>query len=92
MFALSNMAEHYMNTNSNIIQDLYITVVFLIHSGMETLKLTLSDPMSNLVRHYDFPVPDAFLDFNPFQFNFSATRTLPRSYLFWAGKRLVGYL
>jgi hypothetical protein len=23
--------------------------------------LTLSDPMSDLVRHYDFPVPDAFL-------------------------------
>jgi hypothetical protein len=22
--------------------------------------LTLSDPMSDLVRHYDFPVPDAF--------------------------------
>jgi hypothetical protein len=25
------------------------------------LNLTLSDPMSELVRHYDFPVPDAFL-------------------------------
>jgi hypothetical protein len=25
-------------------------------------SLTLSDPMSNLVRHYDFPVPDTFLD------------------------------
>jgi hypothetical protein len=25
-------------------------------------SLTLSDPMSDLVRHYDFPVPDAFLD------------------------------
>jgi hypothetical protein len=25
-------------------------------------NLTLSDPMSDLVRHYDFPVPDAFLD------------------------------
>jgi hypothetical protein len=24
--------------------------------------LTLSDPMSDLVRYYDFPVPDAFLD------------------------------
>jgi hypothetical protein len=24
--------------------------------------LTLSDPMSDLVRHYDFPVPGAFLD------------------------------
>jgi hypothetical protein len=27
-----------------------------------TALLTLSDPMSDLVRHYDFPVPDAFLD------------------------------
>jgi hypothetical protein len=26
------------------------------------LNLTLSDPMSDLVRHYDFPVPVAFLD------------------------------
>jgi hypothetical protein len=26
-----------------------------------TLK-TLSDPMSHLVRHYDFPVPDVFLE------------------------------
>jgi hypothetical protein len=24
--------------------------------------LTLSDPMSDLVGHYDFPVPNAFLD------------------------------
>jgi hypothetical protein len=45
--------------------------------------LTLSDPMSDLVRHYDFPVPDGFFIFNPFQSNFSATRILPSSYLFW---------
>jgi hypothetical protein len=25
-------------------------------------RLILSDPMSDLVRHYGFPVPDAFLD------------------------------
>jgi hypothetical protein len=25
-------------------------------------KLTISDPMSHLVRYYDFPVPDAFLN------------------------------
>jgi hypothetical protein len=30
--------------------------------------------------------------FNPFQSNFSANRMLPRSYLLWAGKRLVDYL
>jgi hypothetical protein len=29
---------------------------------------------------------------NPFQSNFSATRILPSSYLFWAGKILVDYL
>jgi hypothetical protein len=29
---------------------------------------------------------------NPFQSNVSATRILPSSYLFWAGKRLVNYL
>jgi hypothetical protein len=33
-----------------------------------------------------------FLIFNPFQSNISATCILPSSYLFWAGKRLVGYL
>jgi hypothetical protein len=32
------------------------------------------------------------LAFNPFQSNFSTTRILPYSYLFWAGKRLVDYL
>jgi hypothetical protein len=26
------------------------------------LPLTLSDPMLDLVQHYDFPVPDTFLD------------------------------
>jgi hypothetical protein len=29
---------------------------------------------------------------NPIQSNFSATRTLPSSYLFWVGKRFVDYL
>jgi hypothetical protein len=29
---------------------------------------------------------------NPFQSSFSATRILPSSYLFWAGKRFVDYL
>jgi hypothetical protein len=40
------------------------------------------------------PTPLCFLKFrfNPFQSNFSATRILPSSYLFWAGKKLVGYL
>jgi hypothetical protein len=29
---------------------------------LTVFKLTLSDPMSDLVRYYDFPVPDTFLD------------------------------
>jgi hypothetical protein len=37
-------------------------------------------------------VPSKRNNYNPFQSNFSATRILPSSYLFWAGKRLVGYL
>jgi hypothetical protein len=36
----------------------------------EASTLTLSDPMSDLVRHYDFPVPDAFLDLQPFPIHF----------------------
>jgi hypothetical protein len=48
--------------------------------------------MLDLVRHMIFLFPMLFLIFNPFQSNFSATRILPSSYLFWAGKRLVGYL
>jgi hypothetical protein len=35
---------------------------------------------------------DLTLALKPFQSNFSATRILPSSYLFWAGKRVVGYL
>jgi hypothetical protein len=40
-------------------------------------------PMLGPVR----PVP-----LNPLQSNFSATRILPSSYLFWVAMRLVGYL
>jgi hypothetical protein len=29
-------------------------------TGKDIAGLTLSDPMSDLVRHFDFPVPDAF--------------------------------
>jgi hypothetical protein len=49
----------------------------------------------NPFRSYDimiFQFPTLFLIFNPFQSNSSATRILPSSYLFLAGKRLVGYL
>jgi hypothetical protein len=34
----------------------------LINLFVQYMVLTLCDPMSDLVRHYDFPVPDAFLD------------------------------
>jgi hypothetical protein len=30
--------------------------------SIHELAVALSDPMSDLVRRYDFPVPDAFLD------------------------------
>jgi hypothetical protein len=40
----------------------------------------------------EYFLKEIFLGVNPFQFNFSATRILPSSYLFWAGKRLVDYL
>jgi hypothetical protein len=55
-----------------------------VTSFLARFLLTSSDHTSDLVRHYDFPVPDAFLVFNPFQSKFSATRILPSSYLFWA--------
>jgi hypothetical protein len=31
-------------------------------STVFSFGLTLSDPVSDLVRHYDFPIPDTFLD------------------------------
>jgi hypothetical protein len=31
-----------------------------IHTQLIPSALTLSDPMLDLVRHYDFPVPEAF--------------------------------
>jgi hypothetical protein len=34
--------------------------MFLLVSMFVMHMLTLSDPMLDLVRHYDFPVPDAF--------------------------------
>jgi hypothetical protein len=39
-----------------------------------------------------FPFDMCNKQINPFQSNFSATRILPSSYLFWVGKRLVDYL
>jgi hypothetical protein len=47
-------------------------------------QLTLSDPMSDPSDIIIFLFPTLFLIFNSFQSNFSATRILPRSYLFWA--------
>jgi hypothetical protein len=40
----------------------YETSPLSLHQSMDIhiQHLTLSDPMSDLVQHYDFPVPDAF--------------------------------
>jgi hypothetical protein len=46
------------NANFIIQSSQSITGGFLARNS----ALTLSDPMSDLVRHYGFPVPDAFLD------------------------------
>jgi hypothetical protein len=59
------------------------------------VNLTVINPFRSYVGPSDiiiFLFPTLFLIFNSFQSNFSATRILPRSYLFWAGKWLVGYL
>jgi hypothetical protein len=48
----------------------------------EQILLTLSNTMSYLAQHYIFPVPNAFLDFNSFESNFSENQILPSSYLF----------
>jgi hypothetical protein len=43
--------------------DSRVTTVLIVTDILAGIDLlTLSDPMSDLVRHYDFPVPDAFLD------------------------------
>jgi hypothetical protein len=54
--------------------------------------LTLSDHNVGPSDIMIFLFPTLFLIFNPYQSNFSATLILPSSYLFWARKRLVGYL
>jgi hypothetical protein len=54
--------------------------------------LTLSDPISDLVRHYDFLFPTLFMIFNHFQSNFSATRILTPQLLFILGGKEVGGL
>jgi hypothetical protein len=41
---------------------LYVIILLYLICFTHFDGLTLSDPMSDLVRHYDFPVPDAFLD------------------------------
>jgi hypothetical protein len=39
-----------------------LTVYKKFFLNIKLSNLTLSDPLSDLVRHYDFPVPDAFPD------------------------------
>jgi hypothetical protein len=55
--------------------DLYIKTLFV-------LSCALYKRAYMIIRHFCL---------NPFQSNFSTTRILPSSYLFWAGKR-VDYL
>jgi hypothetical protein len=45
-------------------------VMCISHKGIILNALTLSDPMSDLFRHYDFPVPDAGLDVYAFPIQF----------------------
>jgi hypothetical protein len=49
--------------NASVIQHFPSLPVYTVTSFLttgNTLRLTLSDPMSDLVQHYDFPVPNAF--------------------------------
>jgi hypothetical protein len=48
--------------------------------------LTLSDPMSDLIRHYDFPVPDAFLNLYPFPIQFFCHPHTPQLLFILGGK------
>jgi hypothetical protein len=53
--------------------------------------LTLSNPMSDLVRHYDFSVPDAFLDLQRFPIQCFCHPHTPQL-LFILGGKEVGEL
>jgi hypothetical protein len=45
------------------LKQFFFQILFAAVEGVCVLTvLSLSDPMSDLVRHCDFPVPDAFLD------------------------------
>jgi hypothetical protein len=58
-----NTAHEYTNSHDRRCLT-YVTPTSheLSSSRNGSKHLTLSDPMSDLVRHYYFPVPDAFLD------------------------------
>jgi hypothetical protein len=55
------------------------------------LYSTLSDPMSDLVRHYDFPVPIAFPSILPFPIKFFCHPHTPQL-LIILGEKEVGLL
>jgi hypothetical protein len=57
-----------------------------------SLPLTLSDPMSDLVRHYDFPVPGAFLDLQHFPIQFFYHPHTPQLLFILGGKEVGGLL
>jgi hypothetical protein len=68
--SVTQLPDMSLNTNYvYFLQQVHIKDAGVIPNGRVYLcgveyceELTLSEPMSDLVRHYDFPVPDRFLD------------------------------
>jgi hypothetical protein len=60
------------------------------HQHTLNICLTLSDPMSDLVQHYDFPVPDAFLDLQQFPIQFFCHPHAPQLLFILDGKEVGG--
>jgi hypothetical protein len=54
-------------------------------------ELSLSDPMSDLVRH-DFPLPDSFLELKPFPIQFFCHLHNPQLLFILGGKKVGGLL
>jgi hypothetical protein len=48
--------------------------------------------MSDLVGHYNFPVPDAFLDLSPFPAQFFCHPHTPQLLFILGGKEVIGLL
>jgi hypothetical protein len=84
-----NYGNSYSRLNAygvGIISYRYFSQLFSVCGTQEMCTLYISFESSTVEPGYND------IGFNPFQSNFSATRILPSSYLFWAGKRLGDYL